>query len=193
MKERTILVAVILAGTLAACGPRQPPAPSVDEFVENSILLEATMVRCAQDRSKNKYDADCVNAREAANRLATREEAARREELQAQFERKRRALRRTQEAAAEARRQAEEEQRRLEEAEYLGFYETGPAAMDGASEAVESTDTQSEPRQGQPGDNHPGIVVEPPDADTGEENPSASGGDIKAIREELKRRQDEGR
>jgi len=151
------------------------------------------MVRCAQDRSQKKYDAECVNAREAANRLAVRDEEARRKELEAQFERKRRALRRTQEAVAEARRRADEERRRREEAEYLGIYE--PAATDDAAVAAlpaQPPEMHSQTSQGQLPGNQPGVVVEPSSADVTQDAPLASGGDINAIREELKRRQDEG-
>jgi len=151
------------------------------------------MVRCAQDRSQKKYDAECVNAREAANRLATREEEARRKELEAQFERKRRALRRTQEAVAEARRRAEEERRRREEEEYLGIY--APAGTEDGTVAQASGDSRTVPPppiQGQLQGNQPGMVVESPSSDAVTETPEASGGDINAIREELKRRQDDG-
>ena len=87
---------------LAACA-KEPPPVSVAEFMENPRLLEATMVRCGQNRSETKYLGDCVNAREAVNRLEAREKAARRAELEAQSERKRQALRRTQQAAARGR------------------------------------------------------------------------------------------
>jgi len=81
------------------------------------------MVRCGQNRSEMKYESDCVNARDAINRLERAEERARRAQLDAQSERKRQALRRTQEAAAAARRRAAETQREREEAEYLGIFE----------------------------------------------------------------------
>jgi len=168
----------LLGLCLAACGETQPPV-SVAEFMENPRLLEATMVQCSQNRSEMKYEAECVNAREAINRLETAEERARREDLEAQSERKRQALRRTQEAAAAARARAIEEQRRREQAEYLGLYEQ-PAATDATVpdaaanapiatvEPEVETDAESEPTTSEPG---------------------AEPSDLGAIREELRRRQ----
>ena len=107
---------------LTACA-KEPPPISTAEMMENPRLLEATMVRCSQNRSETKYEVECVNARDAANRLEARRKELRRAELEAQSERKRQALRRTQEAAAEARRRAQEAERLREEAEYLGVTE----------------------------------------------------------------------
>ena len=92
------------------------------EFVENPILLEAALVRCSQDRRDSRYDQECINAREAVNRIEAKEEEIRRAELEARSDAKRRELRRTQEAQAEARRRAEEAERLREEAEYLAQF-----------------------------------------------------------------------
>lgn len=118
-------------GLLAACA-KEPLPPTVGEFVQDPILLEAAMVRCGQNRSSTKYEPECVNAREAVNRIARAEEERRRENLEAESERKRRVLRRTQEAAAEARRQAEEAERLRREQEYLSQFELEPGAPDAA-------------------------------------------------------------
>ncbi|MEM8816022.1 MAG: EexN family lipoprotein [Pseudomonadota bacterium] len=108
----------------------EPPARTVEEFKANPILLEAAVVRCAENRSETRYTEECMNAREAVKILEAAEEAERRQELEAQSERKRQALRRTQQAAAEARRRAAEEQRRRKEAEYLAqFGELPPEAQ----------------------------------------------------------------
>ena len=120
------LVAVLLIG----CG-KEPPPRSVEAFMANPVVLEAAMVRCSRNRNETRYDAECVNAREAVDRLAAREEAERRAELEAQSERKREALRRTQRAAAEARRRAAEAARLREEAEYLAQF--GEVPVDGLS------------------------------------------------------------
>ena len=106
---------------LAGCA-EEPPPRTVTEFTENPVLLEAAMVRCSQDRRATRYDAECMNAREAVKRIEAKEEAKRREEFERQSEEKRRALRRTQQAAAEARRRRAEEQRRREEEEYLAQF-----------------------------------------------------------------------
>jgi hypothetical protein len=113
----------LLMAVLTACTKETPPI-SVNEFLEKPRLLEAAMVRCAEERSRMKYEAECVNAREAVNRLEARRERLRREERERQSELKREALRRTQEAAAVARQRALEEERRRNEDEYLGLFET---------------------------------------------------------------------
>jgi cell division septum initiation protein DivIVA len=66
----------------------------------------------SQNRSDYRYLEECINVRDAVNRLEVAAERTRREGLEAQSERKRQALRRTQEAAAEARRSAINNQRR---------------------------------------------------------------------------------
>ena len=67
---------------LAGCA-KEPPPRSVNEFVENRILLEAVMVRCSQDRAKTRYDAECVNARQAVSRIQAKEEADDKAEFEA--------------------------------------------------------------------------------------------------------------
>ena len=116
-------VTVLLGGLALVAGCAEPPPPrSVQEFVDNPLVLEAALVRCSRNRSETRYEAECVNAREANKIIAAREEAERRAEFEAQSERKRQALRRAQEAAAEARRRATEAQKRREEAAYLAQF-----------------------------------------------------------------------
>lgn len=129
-RHLTILLGGLLM--LVAC-TKEPPPRSITEFVENPMMLEAAMVRCAQNRSETRYDAECVNARQAAARVQAREEAASRAALEAESERKRKALRRTQAAAAEARRRAE---RAREEAEYIAEYGIEPLDTGEASDPV---------------------------------------------------------
>jgi len=170
---------------LGACA-EEPPPISAAEFMDNPRLLEATMVRCAQNRAESKYVAECVNAREAVNKIEATAERTRREGLEKQSERKRQALRRTQEAAAEARRRALDEQRRREEEEYL--FGDAPAGD------VAAPETSANPR---PLGNAPSAVVEPaPElpSDTApvvdDEPVEEPGTDLGAIREELRRRQE---
>lgn len=174
---------------LAACG-KEPPPVSVAEFMENPRLLEATMIRCGQNRAELKYEPECIHARDAVNRLEAREKKVRREELEAMSERKRQALRRTQQAAAEARRRALEEAREKEQAEYMGIPED-QAASDLGSESI-----VVDPPAVASG-NAPAAEISPPDledgADAGQAADSAdgAGSDLNAIRDELKRRQGE--
>ncbi|NNF39807.1 MAG: EexN family lipoprotein [Woeseiaceae bacterium] len=173
----------IFAGcvVLSSCAKEQPPR-TVDEFDKNPLLLEAAMVRCSENRSKTRYDAECVNARLAASRIQAREEAARKAELEARSERKREALRRTQAAAAEARRRAAEADRARDEAEYLSQFglEPGETASAEASapdpeapvpaNTVDAADAVNEPQ---------------PDSE-----PALS--DLESVREELQRRNEQG-
>lgn len=106
---------------LSACAEQAPPT-TVQEFLDDPIRLEAAVVRCSQNRQESRYEAECVNARQAVALIEAREERTRREAMEAQSERKREALRQTQEAAAEARRRAEEAERLRREAEYLAQF-----------------------------------------------------------------------
>lgn len=146
------------------------------------------MVRCAENRSQMKYDAECVNAREAVNRISTMQEKEQRAALEAQSEQKRQALRRTQEAAAEARRRAAEAQRRREEAAYLGQFDAVPRT----GTASDAPATSADPAAAGTGDNSPGVIVSPMPQTAPEKAPTtAAPSDLEAIREELKRRQDD--
>jgi colicin import membrane protein len=197
MKGTVAAICVLTA--LVACG-KEPPPRSVHEFMEDPILLEATMVRCGEDRDQTRYDAECINARDAVGRIAAAREAARRQELEAQSEQKRQALRRAQQAAAEARRRAQEAERRREEARYFGEFEL----LAPGDEAPETTETPERDRDDSP-DSSPQPAAEAPpdatqlpsstnlksdpDAATGTE---ADGGhtSLEEVRKELKRRQD---
>jgi glutathione S-transferase len=151
------------------------------------------MVRCGQNRAETKYLGDCVNARDAVNRLEAREEAAQRAELEAQSERKRQALRRTQQAAAEARRRAMEERNRREQAELLGVTEgevpDGTVLADDQDPTADTAATV--------GGNAPGVEISPPEPESDEftyeevQAEPGAGSDLESIREELKRRQEE--
>lgn len=176
------LVAIAI---VSACSEVEPPPHTVSEFIENSILLEATIVRCARDRSKLRYEAECVNAREAANRLAAIAEEERRKGLAAESERKRRELRRSQDAAEAARRRAAEEQRRREDAEYLGIYEQLPA--DDSARAV-SPDSASADQNGALPGNAAGVIIESP---TPEPAGSPATGVVEDLREEPRSSQEE--
>jgi hypothetical protein len=120
------LTLLFCASTVLAACAKEPPPRSVTEFLDNPILLEAALVRCSQDRSKSRYEAECVNARAAVARIQAREEAARAAALEARSESKQDALRRTQAAAAEARRRAAEQERLRQEAEYLAQFGVAP-------------------------------------------------------------------
>lgn len=195
---------------LTACS--EPPQPrSVTAFMENSNLLEAALVRCMQDRAQSRYDAECINAREAV-RLGEAESAKdRRAALEAESKRKRDALRRTQWAAAEARRRAVEAVRRREEADYLaqfgelpqadiaadeGMSGNAPLAIVPAAKVTESASLDQTMALPTSGSSVPTREVQlelelETETEITEET-SQQGSDLEAIREELRRRNDDG-
>ena len=191
MKLTRLITAILLASLLSACANEEEPPITVGQFMADPILLEATVVRCAHDRSATKYDAECVNAREAGNRLASDDREERRKELEAQSARKRQALRRTQQAATESRRRATEAQRQREADEYLGIIETVPdgnsPVQDLNGGVVSKTQTQrADVLRG----NQPGVSVSPIVEDVPEDAAEAGQTDIDSIRDELRRRQE---
>jgi hypothetical protein len=193
------VAAICVLAALAACG-KEPPPRSVSEFMEDPILLEATMVRCGEDRDQTRYDAECINARDAVGRIAAARELARRQELEAQSERKRQALRRAQQAAAEARQRAQEAEQRREEARYFGEFEPLPPG----DEPSETGEIPERDRDDNPDDSPQAAAEAPPDATElpsnsnvppGPDAASGTGADVghtslEEVREELTRRQD---
>lgn len=195
MMRRAVTTCISLV-VLAACS-EEPPPRSTQEFLDNPMLLEAAMVRCARNRTETRYAAECVNAREAVKIIEAREDASRRAELEAISEQKRRALRQTQAAVAEARRRAAEEERLRKEAEYLAqFGELPPEAQSGE---VDSDGTPvaapAVPEEG--GAATPGgasEVMSPDslsgtDAEAADSTPPDDASTLESIREELRRRQ----
>jgi hypothetical protein len=171
-------------GLLAACSD-EPPPRSVAGFIREPLMLEAAMVRCSQNRSATRYDAECVNARQAAQIIEAKADRARSAELEARSLRKRRSLRRTQEVAIEARRRAAENERLRVDAEYLALFGQAPSeegvALDG--EQRPGTTQEGDILRASDGGNVPIIdaVPEAAEAQTG----------LESVRDELKRRSDE--
>lgn len=190
---------------VAGCA-EEPQPRSVNDFLDNPILLEAAMVRCSQDRSRTRYDAECVNARQAVDRIQAKEEAAARAALEARSESKRNALRRTQAAAAEARRRAAEAQRQREEAEYLaqfGVLPSGNATVETAVDEgnlpiAEIPEARDEPVSTRDEPISNGVYEDPlPATDGGnapvsQPEPETTATDLESIRDELRRRNEEG-
>lgn len=119
----SILRVMLLGGAtfLGAC-TEEPPPRSVQEFVDNPQFLEAAVVRCSRNRAETRYEAECINARQAASVIEAREERKRREALDAISQQKRDALRQNLRAAEEARRRAAELEALRKEAEYLAQF-----------------------------------------------------------------------
>lgn len=191
MNVLRLTTALLAASLLSACAKEEIPPISVAEFMADRILLEATVVRCAHDRSATKYEAECVNAREAGNWLASNDRADRSKELEAQSARKRLALRRTQQAATEARRRAAAAQRQREADEYLGIYQVMPGnGSSGQDLNGGVVNTQQMQRADVLPGNQPGVIVSPIVQEESDVPAAGQVTDIDSIREELRRRQD---
>lgn len=201
--RHTLLIPICLV-LVAGCS-RKPPARTVSEFLEEPMLLEAALVRCTGNREESRYEAECVNVREAVKIIEAREALEQRAEREAQSQRKREALRRTQQAAAEARRRAEEAERKREEAEYQAQFGVEPPADDGGEpdEVADAAGNSPMAVIPEPADFEPATVsdFEPPPAagsnapiaDTEPPQDDGNPRDLDEIREELQRRsQDEG-
>jgi len=208
------LIPMLLCGSLfvGACSAERP-ARSVRQFLDNPQFLEAAVVQCAQNRSESRYETECVNARQAVSLIQAREERARRDRLEAQSKAKRDALRRTQRAAAAARQQAAERERLREEAEYLSQFGAVPAPVvqsdlpqleANAPGAVIPSPKQTEqsPALVEPQDSL--VIFNEPVRAYDDSVPASDGGnapgtnsqpepetDLNAVREELRRRQEE--
>jgi len=186
---KQLFALLLCAGViLGGCSKELPPR-TVQEFVDDPILLEAAVVRCAQDRTESRYKTECLNARQAVSIIEAREERERAAVFEAQSERKREALRRTQEAAAEARRRAEEAERLRREAEYLAqFGELPPAPEEETGEKTHLS--TNAPGAVIPDDTAPSNNLEASNPGSGERAASAESlpTDLDAVREELQRR-----
>jgi hypothetical protein len=89
------LAALALAS--AACSPRRIPPMTVTDLMEDRVVLDGVLMKCNQNPSKARTDADCLNARIAIDRLASRTDPAEEQKRTEEFERSREQLRSTQE------------------------------------------------------------------------------------------------
>ncbi|MDX1518163.1 MAG: EexN family lipoprotein [Woeseiaceae bacterium] len=207
MNLRRLLIPTAGLCLLAACA-KEPPPRTLSEFLDDPVLLEAALVRCDQNRAESRYEAECVNAREAVKIIEAKEEAKRREELEAQSQRKREALRRTQAAAAEARRRVAEAERLRREQEYLEqFGELPPDAVAAGEDAAAanapgalipepepdydatSYESRPPPVADYPPADEPESDVVPEPAPQPEAEPET---DLQSVRDELRRRNEDG-
>ena len=70
---------------------------TVTDLMEDRVSLDGVLMKCTQNGSKTRNDADCVTARIAVERLASQRDAAEESKHAAQFERSREQLRLSQE------------------------------------------------------------------------------------------------
>ncbi len=138
-----IIGTLAAVAVLSACSKEIPPT-SVEEFVANRVLLDATLARCDLGSTDTFDDRNCVNARRAVERLWREQEKINAELREQESERKLQLLREQQD-----RETALEEQRRLaeEEAEKQRLYggtefDAVPEAPEQAPETVPETPIQ---------------------------------------------------
>lgn len=196
----SLTVLLVCTGLVVGCSQEKTPR-SVTEFLENPIMLEAAMVRCSQNRDATRYDAECINARQAVGQIEAKEEASSRVDLEARSAAKRQALRRTQEAVAQARRRASEAERLREEAEYLAQFgvvplKEGESAGDDAQIGNSPQAVIPESRVANANVTGNGQGVSPAtdggNAPVSAQDPESEKTNLESIRDELQRRNEEG-
>ena len=74
MIESRPTILLLCSVLLAACVEEAPPR-TVTEFMDEPLLLEAILLRCTENRAESRYEAECVNAREAVKLIEAKEVA----------------------------------------------------------------------------------------------------------------------
>jgi hypothetical protein len=80
----------------AACSPRRIPPMTVTDLMEDRVVLDGVLMKCNQQPTKARTDAECLNARIAIDRLASQREPVDEAKRTEEFERSREKLRSTQ-------------------------------------------------------------------------------------------------
>jgi hypothetical protein len=70
---------------------------TVTDLMEDRVMLDGVLMKCNQNQSKARTDSDCLNARIAIERLASRSEPAEQAKRKEEFEHSREQLRLAQE------------------------------------------------------------------------------------------------
>ena len=84
----------------AACSPRKTPSLSIEDLMEDRVVLDGILLKCDQHPERSRGSADCENARVAIDRLAAQNvDPAIEKKRQEEFERAREERRLTQERA----------------------------------------------------------------------------------------------
>jgi len=89
------LGAVMLA--MAACSSKRIPPMSVTDLMEDRVTLDGVLMKCNRNTSKARDDSDCLNARIAIERLASKNQPAQEAKRAEEFEHSREKLRLAQE------------------------------------------------------------------------------------------------
>src|ERR1700679_4024084 len=86
----------------AACSPRVAAPMTVTDLMEDRVSLDGVLMKCNQNESKARTDADCANARIAVERLASQSDAAVEAKRATDIEHSREQLRMSQERQRQA-------------------------------------------------------------------------------------------
>jgi len=82
---------------VAGCGARRDSVLTVDDLMDDRVTLDGVLMKCNQNPQMARTDSDCMNARIAIDRLASRSDAAEDAKRAQEFERSRDQLRSLQE------------------------------------------------------------------------------------------------
>jgi hypothetical protein len=96
----------VMLGT-AACSPKRIPPMSVTDLMEDRVTLDGVLMKCNRNPSKARNDSDCLNARIAVERLASKNQPAEEAKRVEEFERSREKLRWAQEKQRQERQEQE--------------------------------------------------------------------------------------
>jgi hypothetical protein len=80
----------------AACSPRRVPPVTVNDLMEDRVVLDGLLMKCNNNPEMARTNVDCANARTAVERLAEEHEAADVAKREAEFEHSREQLRQLQ-------------------------------------------------------------------------------------------------
>jgi hypothetical protein len=75
------------------CSPRRIPPMTVADLMEDRVLLDGVILKCNREPAKARSNSDCLNARIAIERLASRVDPAQEAKRTEDFERSREQLR----------------------------------------------------------------------------------------------------
>jgi hypothetical protein len=92
---RMSLLGLVLVAA-AACSPRRVPPVTVDDLMEDRVVLDGLLMKCNNNPEMARTSVDCANARTAVERLAEEHEATDVAKREAEFEHSREQLRQLQ-------------------------------------------------------------------------------------------------
>jgi hypothetical protein len=134
MAAGACLTAVVLL--TSACSPRRIPPLTVSDLMEDRVLLDGVLMKCNRDPGKARSNSDCMNARIAIERLASKVDPAEEAKRVEDFERSREQLR-----VSEDRKRQEQESKTKVDAYHLPVIpvEPTPPPKNPQSPAVSQT------------------------------------------------------